>query len=246
MKITRNLVLVTSFLSLTSAHGALSYEDLDHINPLYLDQVKSVNKNMGYANFEGVGPGPASIPYMITLFFDIDTVLTTTLMEYPEGSNLYSQYAGAFGMYVYNMQTGQVSQAPFFSSSLTVLQGNLAFTELNQSADSGLYQDQINVNVGFANFGYFDPNGSDGIDTTSTFNTSLGNTIRTAGFPFPVTPPPLANFAYSPTGPVWNADAINGNIHSTGIIAAVPEPSSMLMLSAACCATAMMRRRKAN
>ncbi|RYD21633.1 MAG: PEP-CTERM sorting domain-containing protein [Verrucomicrobiaceae bacterium] len=238
MKTSRYLTIASCLLSLSNAYGAISYEDLDHINSTYLNNVKAVNKNIGYANFEGTNS--SLVPFMITVFFDIDTVLTTTLMEHDWGSNLYSQYTGAFGVYVYNMQTNTVALAPVFTSSITTSQNILALTEYQ--GNTGLYQDQFDFSVGTSNFNYSDANDGDGIDTTSSFSTALGNTIGTAGFPFPVVG--TANFAYSPTGPSWSADAINGNLHSTGVLAAVPEPSAVLMLGAAGCLTLAKRRRK--
>ncbi|RYD84552.1 MAG: PEP-CTERM sorting domain-containing protein [Verrucomicrobiaceae bacterium] len=238
MKTRHCLALASCLVSISSVHGAISYENLDHITTTYLNNVKAVNKNIGYANFEGMNS--SSVPFMVTVFFDIDTVLTTTLVEHMWGSNLYSQYTGAFGVYVYNMQTNTVAVTPVFSGNINTIQSILALTEYR--GDTGLYQDQFDFSVGLSNFNYSDANNNDGNDTTSTFSTALGNTIRTAGFPFSVVP--TANFAYSPTGQVWSADAINGNLHSTGIIAAVPEPSGILMLGAAGCLSLVKRRRR--
>ncbi len=209
-----------------------------------VNAVRAQNRSIGYANFQGTNN--SNVPFMLTIFFDIDTVLSTNLMQV-EGlnNNDYSFHSGAFGMYVYNMDGNYQEQTRFFSASPTVAQGKLSFSELEYTDGTGVYQDQIEAYVGSANFLYWEGNGGTGVDTTSTIDTALGNTVRTAGFPFPVTPPANGAFIYSPSGPLLSStNPINGNIHSTGILTAIPEPSSALMLGAAGSLALVKRRRK--
>lgn len=247
MNLRTSCLLVVSCLPASSAMGAIVYSELEHIDSAYMTSLEALPGNMGFANFQGTNQ--SGVNFMITLFFNVDTELDTTPTSYPEGSNRFSMYNGALGIYVFNMDSELQEQVRYLTPDVdTIGSSLLQFTEVDQNAYSGLYEDNIQASAllgaNLASFFYYD-NNHNGADTTGILNTSGGDhlTLAAAGFPFVVKTPEESGFQFTPSGSLYGPNSISGTMNSAGLLSAVPEPSTA-MLFGGVASLAFLRRRR--
>jgi hypothetical protein len=245
------LTLAFSFSAVISASAvsSLDYATLEHVDSTYLANVSGLGSgHIGFVNFAGTSG--TAVPYMITLFFDLDSALATSTVTGTTtvGGNdtsivqTQSNFSGGFGMYIYNIATRSQEFVSYFTSSANGGEGQVEFIETHLG--NGLYTDSLNASDGEFSFLYEDNNSTSGADTTALINTANGDTLGEAGFPFSSSAAGNAYQFIFTNGPVPLPNGMN-QIQGTGIqsVGVIPEPSAALLLGAAGILMVSKRRR---
>jgi uncharacterized repeat protein (TIGR01451 family) len=140
--------LALALMVLPSASQAqqttLNYCQLEHIDPTYLSTLKGLGKKMGYANFELEDQGFNQGSYIATVFYELDSPLNYSTYSGFWGNATDGALTGAWGLYVYNIDTPQTIYSLLESSVST--DSSFVTGEINQSISNGLIEDRLMVN----------------------------------------------------------------------------------------------------
>ena len=235
MKSILSLLFVSALIT-SAGSAAVNYVQLEHLQPAFLTTLQNYTGNLGFTNFQGTQGGD---DYMITLFFDVSSPLN--IVHQADATDSFA--TGAYGINVYNMTMG-TTLLKYSSQSASL---SLLFKELDHNVPDAYYEDNISTfTPSGAYFYYSEGNGNTGIDTTSLLNTNGGTitTLAGAGFPFAESPSPGNIYSiFSLSGGFSNPNPVEvSSIHSSGLLSAVPEPSTALL--GALAAFGLLRRRR--